>query len=198
MNTSLEIRKNWLSIVLVVIVIIMAIEIVYLINQNRRLRSIIENPQRHYQTLQPDETVPPLSAQDENGNEIALHYSPDQPYRVLLWFSPTCPSCDENFLYWNDLYRDYDSDRIRLLGICSDDPSEAREAVEEYGLSFPVICLDDQAAIDAYKGHTVPLTMLISPDGAIRKVWPGPLMKGDRQSIITKLTQLSAHLAERR
>jgi peroxiredoxin len=189
-EVNLDFRKNWLSLFLIAIAILMGIEIVYLMLENRRMRSIITNPKQYYQVLEQDDKVPPFTAQDLDGNTISLQYSPDRPHTLLLWFSPTCRACEDNLYFWNDLHRDFDSDHMLLLGMCTDDPADVRTVVAEYGLNFPVVCLDDPSLVDAYKGNVLPQTVLISPRGTIREVWPGPLGEKQRGSIITVLSQL--------
>ena len=187
---NLDFRKNWLSLFLIGISILMGIEIVYLMHQNRRLRNIITSPEQYYQVLEREDIVPPFTAQDLDGNTVSLQYSPDQPHTLLLWFSPTCQACEDNLYFWNDLYHDYDSDRLLLLGMCTDDPADVRNMVTEYGLNFPIVCLDDPSLVEAYKGNVLPQTVLISPQGTIRKAWPGPLGVEQRGSIRTVLSQL--------
>lgn len=187
---DLEFRKNWLSILLSIMVVIMGFEIIYLMHQNRRLRKIIEDPTRYIETLKQDDVVPPFSAQDINGNAISLQYAPTQPHTLLLWFSPTCSACEENLYFWNDLYRDYNSNRVRFLGMCAGDPEQARTMVADYNLRFPVIYLNDPSLVETYKGNVLPQTVFISPEGAIREVWPGSLREEQKEDIITVLAQL--------
>lgn len=187
---ALDIRKNWLSILLTTTVVVMGFEIIYLVHQNRRLRRIVEDPTQYFQTLKQDDIVPSFSAQDINGNEISLRYAPTQPHTLLLWFSPTCSACEENLYFWNDLYRDCDSNLLRFLGMCPGDPEQARTMVTDYDLRFPVICLNEPSLVEAYKGNVLPQTVLISPEGAIRGVWPGSLREEQRGNIVTILAQL--------
>jgi peroxiredoxin len=186
---SLNLRKNWLSILLIIMIVLMAAEIGVLMHQNRQLRSMIENPVKKYEALKQNQSVPPLSGIDLDGNAVTVEYSQDEPYTLMLWFSASCPSCEDNLHFWNMLFADYDSENFRLIGVCSDDPDDARRIADEYGLDYPVIIPDDESIIREYGATALPLTMLISPEGAVVKVWPGPLMKAQRESVITALVR---------
>ncbi len=196
MNPGL--RKHLLSLLLAAIVILMGIEILYLINQNRRLRSMISNARQYYQPLRQDEQVQSFNAEDLSGNPVRLQYSADQPYTLMLWFSASCSSCEANLYFWQEIYRNYSSDHLRVLGMCTDGPEKTREMAAEYGLSFPIIHVESQSLVEAYKGNVVPQTMLVSPEGAIRGVWPGPLSEDHKEGIIAALTQLDTLDRERR
>jgi peroxiredoxin len=189
---ALEFRKNRLSFLLSVIVIIMGFEIIYLVHQNRRLHKMVENPSQYFQTLKQDDIVPSFSAQDVDGNNISLRYGPTQPHTLLLWFSPTCSACEENLYFWNDLYRDYNSDQVRFLGMCPGDSAQARTMMADYDLRFPIVCLNDASLVEKYKGNVLPQTVFISPEGAIRGVWPGSLREEQQRIILSILTQLDS------
>ncbi len=186
---SLDLRNNWLSILLIVMVVLMAAEIGILMHQNRQLRSMIEDPMKKYQALKQNQTVPPFTGIDLDGDAVTVEYSQDEPYTLILWFSASCPSCEDNLQFWNLLYSDYDSDHLRLIGVCNDDPEEARATADKYGLKFPVITLYDESVVQDYGATALPLTMLISPEGAVVRVWPGPLMKEQRESVIAALVR---------
>jgi peroxiredoxin len=185
-----ELRKNWFSLLLIIIVIIMGLEIVYLMDQNRKLRGVISNFTYFTQTLGQDDSVPPFSATDLNGEIVEIAYSPGQPYTLLMWFSSSCSACDDNLRFWNELYLDYNSGRVRMLGVYADDSAAIHTLAEEYNLVFPIVGLDDQSLVEAYNGYTLPQTMLISPQGSVRKVWRGSLDEKRRESVISAVAQV--------
>jgi peroxiredoxin len=186
---NLELRKNWLNLLLIAIVVAMGIEIIYLAQQNRKLRAIAANPRQYFQPLEHGDIVPPLTAEDLDGNAVSLDYSPAAPHTLLLWFSTTCSSCEENLHFWNDLYRSFHSSKIRIVGVSADNPAESRTVVADFGLEFPVICISDGSLVEAYKANTLPQTVMISPQGVIQGVWPGPLLQEQRESVINALAQ---------
>lgn len=183
-------RDNWFSYLLIAIVFIMGIEIVYLIRQNSRLRDMIANPRQYVQPLSQEDTVPAFTARDIDGDTVSVSYSRTQPHTMLLWFSPTCEACEENFSFWNELDRDYASESLRLFGMSTADPVDLRRVVDERGLSFLILSIDNPSIVDAYRGNVLPQTVLVSPDGSIRAVWPGPLQQGHKESIIACLAEI--------
>lgn len=187
-----ELRKNWFSLLLIIIVAVMGFEIVYLMNQNRKLRGVISNMPYFAQPLKQHNTVPPFSAFDINGEIIEINYSSDQPYTLLMWFSSSCSACDDNFHFWNDLYLNYKSEHVRMLGMCADEADAIQMLVDEYGLTFPIVGLADNALVEAYNGYTLPQTMLISPLGSVREVWSGSLEEKRRESVISAVAQIES------
>jgi len=183
-------RNNLTCIVLSVIVVLMGIEIVYLIRQNRRLLKIISNPIPVHQTLEPGAVVPPFSAPDLDGYTVAFDYGPDQPHRLLLWFSSTCPACLDNLNLWNDLFYEFASEDLQVIGISTGDPEDTRALAAEYGLVFPVLTLNDPPIVEAYKGFSRPQTVLVGPEGRIRRLWPGSLSREQQASLTAELTAI--------
>jgi peroxiredoxin len=186
---GIELRKDWLSIVLLVIIVAMGLEIIYLVQQNQRLRGLLARRPANVRPLNPNETVPAFTAQDISGDTLNIVYGPNQPHTLIFWFSASCPACEENLYFWNDLYRAHDSERLRFIGMCGDDPSEAQTLVSAYDLGFPVIHVADDSLSAAYRGHIVPQTMLISPRGVVLGLWPGSLPQQRQQDILATLEE---------
>jgi peroxiredoxin len=183
--------KNSLTIVLLVLIVIMGVEIVYLIHQNRRLQSMVEGMPA-LQVLQRGQTVPPLTATDLDGASVVVRYGGREPSTILIWFSPSCHICAENASFWNDIYDRYHSTKaIRFLAMSDTDAGETRMYVDEHALEFPVVCVTDERLVSAYNGHVMPQTALISPEGGIEKVWPGALEASRQDEIIAVLDSLS-------
>jgi peroxiredoxin len=180
-------KDRW-NLIFVLIILIMGAEIIYLIKQNRDLRSAIDGQRRNVEMLAESDVVPPFSAKDINGNAVSITYAPEAPYTMLFWMSPDCSVCKENMAFWSRLHREYGGDNIRYIGFCAAETAEARAYVEEQGLVFPVICPGEPEIVDSYKGDILPQTVLISPEGAIVGVWPGSL-EGVREDQILAVVQ---------
>jgi peroxiredoxin len=176
-----------LTYVLIAVVVVMGIEIIYLVIQNRILKRVIADPMQYFHTLTRDDVVPSFSAQDINGDEVTVNYAPGEPHTVLLWFGSTCSSCESNIDFWIRMHRSHASDALRFLGIFIGGPAAAREYVSERRIEFPVLCATDRYLVDVYRGHILPQTMLIAPDGVIEGVWPGILSRDDEVGILQEL-----------
>ena len=182
--------KDWWTYILIAIIVVMGVEIVYLVIQNRRLREIIEDPKKYFKALSQNEVVPSITAHDIEGNDVSLNYSAEAPHTMLFWFSPGCSVCKENVDLWNEIYRGYSSDNLRILGMCAGTPEEAREYVEANGLEFPVMCASDPYIMETYRGNVLPQTVAISPVGAVLRVWPGEVSRRQESEIMALLQQL--------
>lgn len=184
-------RRNSLTVVLSIIIVIMGFEIVYLIYQNRRLQSMLaEVPS--LQVLQQGQTVPPLTAADLDGAGVAIQYGEREPSTILIWFSPSCHLCAENTAFWNDIYDRYKTSAgVRFLVMSDAGTDETRTYAAEQALRFPVVCVTDESLIDAYNGRVMPQTALISPQGEIEKVWPGALEPARQEEITAVLDSLA-------
>ncbi|NIO29256.1 MAG: redoxin domain-containing protein [Candidatus Latescibacteria bacterium] len=169
----------------------MGFEIIYLMVQNHRLKGIIQDPKKYFKTLTTDQNVPSFAAQDINGNDVSLRYSPTESHTMIFWFAPTCPSCEDNIAFWKLIYTEYSSENLKFLGMYVGNPGEAREFVSENSVEFPVVCATNRYIVDSYKGHVLPQTMLITPEGTIHGVWPGILDEKKQNEIIAALETLN-------
>lgn len=179
--------RDRLTYVLIAIIIIMGIEIVYLIFQNRILKNIIADPMKYFQTLSKDETVPSFTAKDINGDELSVSYSETEPYTMLLWFGATCSSCENNIAFWKQIYSEYHSKRLKFLGMFIGNPSSARKFAANNNIEFPIICATQRYIVDLYKGHILPQTMLVTPEGMVKSIWPGILHEQSEIEIVETL-----------
>lgn len=187
--SALTSKDRW-TIILIAIIIVMGVEIIYLMYQNHKLKSIIDNPKEYFKTLSPDEMVPSFTAYDIDGNDISLRYSPEAPRTLLFWFAPGCEPCEDNILFWNEIYNTYSEvEEFRYLGLCAGTPDEAQEYASGYDIEFPVMCVTDRYMVETYQGHVLPQTVLISPEGAIIKVWPGALEENSKGEILSYLAK---------
>jgi peroxiredoxin len=171
-----EISRSWKShiwsIVLIVLVVAMGIEILFLVQENRKLRSAMTARRGPFKILNPEEKVPPLVGVDQKGDEVRVEY-PSPQQTVLLWFSTGCPSCEHNVEFWKEIYKKHRSPHVRFLGVTTADEEKTEELADRFG--FPVLIVSDYALLDQYKVEVIPQTMLIDQNGVVRKVWPGPL-----------------------
>lgn len=182
--TSKISKDHWI-IILTIVSVLMGIEIVYITIQNQKLKSILNDPKRYFNTLTKEDVVPSITAVDINGEEINLRYSLEAPPTLLFWFSPGCSVCEGNFEFWNRIFMESDEEHIRCLGMCIGTPEEAKDFCDENGLAFPVICVSDAYILESYKGNVIPQTVLISPTGTVLGAWPGLLEKEQEGKILS-------------
>lgn len=173
-----ETPKSWKthiwSIVLIVLVVAMGIEILFLVQENRKLRTSLTARRGPFKILNPQDKVPPLVGIDQKGDEIRVEY-PSPQQTVLFWFSAACPSCEHNVEFWKEIYKKHQSPHLRFFGVTTADEEKTEELADRFGFGFPVLIVSDYALLDQYKVEVIPQTMLIDQSGVVRKVWPGPL-----------------------
>src|SRR5262245_26439352 len=185
------VRRNSLTIALCALILVMGAEILFLVRQNRRLQSMLAH-MPPMQVLQQGQSLPPLSATDIDGAGVAMRYGEREPSTVLIWFSPSCHLCAENAPFWNGLYdRFRASQNVRFLVMSDSGVDETRAYMAESHLKLPVVCVTDESLLDAYNGRVMPQTALISPRGAIEKVWPGALEETRQIEITAVLDSLT-------
>jgi peroxiredoxin len=185
-------RGNRWATVSTIVMALMALEIVYLFVENRKLKAVIEDPKKYFKTLARDDTVPSFSARDIEGKEINVRYSDNSPFTLLFWFSPGCSSCEDDIHFWNELGADYAVGEIRCIGMCVGSPEEARQFADENNIEFPVVCVGDPFILERYKGHVLPQTVFVSPMGKVLEVWPGSLDVTERDNILNSLGRLQS------
>jgi peroxiredoxin len=169
----------------------MSIEIIYLTYQNQKLKDMLDDPANYFKTLQTNQTVPSIRGQDINGVDFHIKYDSTAPYTLLLWFSSSCSSCQENFGFWNSLYQARVDSALRFLGFCAGTIDEARQIAGDHNVAFPIMAISDLSMIETFGGNILPQTIIISPQGKIYKVWPGALDEKSKQDIKIVLSSLS-------
>lgn len=108
---------------------------------------------------------------------------------VLLSFSSErCSRCRQALPFLEGLYRQYQWDGLKVIGVDIDgDPKSASHVIAELGLTFPMLLDAGQSVSRLYDLNQMPLIVLIDREGMVRLVSKG--FRGDSQA------QISAGLA---
>lgn len=187
---SAFLKSHLWSVILVVLVLVMGVEIFLLVQENRKLRSVLVAPRGPFKVLNPEEKVPPLSGIDQRGEEVKVEY-PSSKQTVLFWFSAACPSCEHNVEFWKEIYRKHSSTSLRFFGVTRAAEEKTKEFVNKFQLEFPVLVVSDYSLLDQYRVEVIPQTMLIDESGVVRKVWPGPLSENYKREMEEMITSSS-------
>jgi len=183
-----ETRGNrFFTIVFVVLFVLMAVELVLLIRQNRSLkRTVAELSAGQHQgqvpTLEEGETVLPLSLSDLDGQTARVGY--DHPGRdsLLLIFSPDCPACKQNMSGWQEIAKHNVAGERDLYFISTAGQARTQQFVAEYGLEGPVLVAQADA-LTGYKVAYIPTTLLIGPGGVVKRVWVGVMSEEELEEL---------------
>jgi thiol-disulfide isomerase/thioredoxin len=173
-------QKSWISIGLIVILCVLDL---LLIKQNLDLRRQLAAGARTLDltknVLQPGDVVTPVTATELNGHPYQLDYKKDGRQRLILFFSPTCPYCQQQSPLWRDLLDKVDSNRFTVVGVVSD--REDKQLVSAYAdgagyfktkTPLPIVFFDSDS-LGSYKLTATPTTLLINEAGMVEHAWVG-------------------------
>jgi thiol-disulfide isomerase/thioredoxin len=123
--------------------------------------------------------VTPVTATDLTGNAYQLDYKKDGRQRLILFFSPNCPYCQQQSPLWRDLLDKVDSNRFTVVGVVSD--REDKQLVSAYAdeagyfktkTPLPLVFFDSES-LGSYKLTATPTTLLINEAGRVEHAWVG-------------------------
>ena len=129
--------------------------------------------------LQAGEFVTSVTATSLDGRPYQLDYEKDGRQRLLLFFSPNCPYCQQQSPLWRDLLDKVDSNRFTIIGVVSD--QEDKRLVSAYAdaagyfktkTPLPLVFFDSES-LGNYKLTATPTTLLINEDGRVEHAWIG-------------------------
>lgn len=172
--------KSWLTISL--LVMLCAINLL-LIRQNIDLRKQLAAGARTLDlttnVLRPGDVVSAVTATDLGGLPYQLEYNKDVRHRLLLFFSPNCPYCDQQSPLWRDMLDKVDTTRFTVVGVVSDKENKQLVSAHADGAGYfktktplPILFFDDES-LGTYKLTATPTTLLIDKDGRVERAWVG-------------------------
>jgi len=187
-------QKSWVSIGLIVILCVLDL---LLIKQNLDLRKQLAAGGRTLDLtknfLQPGDVVTPVTATDLDGHPYQLDYKQDGRQRLILFFSPTCPYCQQQSPLWRDLLDKVDSNRFTVVGVVSD--REDKQLVSAYAdgagyfktkTPLPLVFFDSDS-LGSYKLTATPTTLLINEAGQVQHAWVGKWDETKAMEVATAL-----------
>jgi thiol-disulfide isomerase/thioredoxin len=187
-------QKSWVAIGLIVILCVLDL---LLIKQNLDLRKQLAAGGRTLDLtknfLQPGDVVTPVTATDLEGHPYLLDYKKDGRQRLILFFSPTCPYCQQQSPLWRDLLDKIDSNRFNVVGVVSD--REDKQLVSAYAdgagyfktkTPLPLVFFDSDS-LGTYKLTATPTTLLINEAGQVEHAWIGKWDQTKAMEVATAL-----------
>ena len=102
---------------------------------------------------------------------------------ILNFWAPWCGPCRAETPVFSDFAEEHPE--IAVLGVAIDGTrDELQAAIEDWGIRYPVF-RTDAAAQAAYNVRSIPLTVVIEPDGTISGVHAG-LMLGPQLALLAR------------
>ena len=120
--------------------------------------------------------APDFSLQDQNGDLHSLSYH--KGHHVLIYFYPKddTPGCTTEACTIRDMYKDFESNGVKVFGVSADSVGSHKKFVEKFGLPFTLLSDPDKKVIRLYGANAGSLTKrvsyLISPAGIVMKAYP--------------------------
>lgn len=165
-----------------------------LLKQNFQLRSQLEFYQP--QNLKIGDRVQNFSGKNLNGEIIKIDFSDTSKKRFLLYFTPTCKYCKQQFPEWKDLISQAKDKNIEVFGVVSE--NENKEAIENYlnsldcGTSSATplqLLFIPNETLRNYKLSLTPTTILLSGNGIVEQNWIGKWKETDKNLALNLLDQ---------
>lgn len=168
---SMNLKKlGGYSVFLHLVLVALAVQVVFLVNENKKLITRNQPPQ-----LAEGEQLEPMPVQELGGPETVLSFGASQEETVLLVYTTTCPVCEENQVAWRELYDRFD-DHYNILGISIGELESSATYASAHSLPFPVfVPTQPQGFSTRYKIPAVPQTIHLDRDGKVKNQWAGPL-----------------------
>lgn len=150
--------------------------------------------------LQIGDPAPDFTLPDAEGNLVTL--SKLKGKRIVLYFYPrdNTPGCIKEACGFRDVYEDYQSQDVLILGISADDTKSHTKFATKYSLPFPLLCdsegqvgtLYDSYGLKKFMGKefmgVMRNTFVISPEGAIEKIYKKVKPEGHASQILQDLS----------
>jgi thioredoxin-dependent peroxiredoxin len=101
-------------------------------------------------TLQPGDTAPDFTLQDQDDHPVSLHDFRGR--RVIVYFYPAAmtPGCTTQACDFRDSMGSLQAAGYTVLGVSRDEPAKLREFRDRDGLAFPLLSDPDHAVHEAY------------------------------------------------
>jgi len=120
--------------------------------------------------------APEFTLPDQEGKNHSLAFHHGQ--FVLLYFYPKddTAGCTKEACVIRDMYKDFESNNVKLFGVSSDSIESHKKFAEKYDLPFTLLSDTNKNVIKAYEAKglimTKRISYLINPDGLIEKIYP--------------------------
>ncbi len=144
--------------------------------------------------------APDFALPDQAGETIRLAELRGAP--LVLYFYPMddTPGCTKEACAFRDEKAAYDSLRVRVVGVSTDDPRSHRAFADKHGLTFPLLA-DSSGEVSRLYGCAVEVdraggkrwiarrvTYLIDAEGTVLRVWPRVDPAGHAGEILAALS----------
>lgn len=145
-----------------------------------------------YQQAQQPETTqrPAFSLPDLDGEERAIAEW-DGEVIVLNFWATWCAPCREEIPLFTELQQRYGDAGVQFLGVAIDRREAIRDYLQEVDMGYPTLhgmqAAMDVAASYGNQAGTLPFTVVIDRDGALRHVFEGQVHREDLAPVLREM-----------
>ncbi len=154
----------------------------------------IELKNRVYRLLEKDffsrgEQVEPFIAYKIDGSFENVFYDLREK-TILFIMKYGCITCKNNVPFWNDLNEEFNSNRIRVIGISVDKIDTTKKMIGEYKINFNVAYNTTEEFNRNFRIFMTPMTIIINSDGIVEEIWKGAIKQNSialiKQNLLRK------------
>lgn len=149
--------------------------------------------------VQEGQKAPAFAAQNQAGERVSL--ADFKGKNVVLYFYPrdNTPGCTVEACEFRDEHSALKKKGAVVLGVSPDSEKSHQKFIEKFSLPFPLLVDEDHAIAEAYGAWgekslygrkfmgIIRSTVLIGPDGNVKKVWPKVSPKGHANEVLDAL-----------
>ena len=168
-----------------VVIVLLAIEVVLLMQQNRELKSAVRAMSSEtVDPLRPGDSIQTVGFQTMDGRRGELSYTDPGKKYLLFVLSTSCPHCERNLELWSELVAFDSNRRCNILGLCVDELQATLDYSAEKHLPFSLVSVAvDTGFHRKYRVSGVPETILVDGNGRVERTWLGELNSEQRDEI---------------
>jgi peroxiredoxin len=167
-------------------VVILAVSNGLLLRQNLQLRNLLQKFEPDQ--LKPGDKLESFSASGLNGENVSVDFASGGPKRVLMFLSPNCPYCREQFSYWKKIIDLAPVKGFQVVAVAMNSEDRSKLAAYLSSMGCPTdsktfsVALIPEEVRQKYKFTITPTTLVISSEGKADAVWTGLLKPPDVES----------------
>lgn len=142
--------------------------------------------------------LPQVTVKDDSGADVDLQKIP-RPFVLYFYPKADTPGCTNEGGQFRDLYEQFKSKGVEIIGVSRDSVADQRAFKEKYSFPFRLLADVDSKICDAF-GTLVErerdgkktmgvgrATFLIGKDGKVEKVWPAVSVEGHGDDVLCSL-----------
>jgi hypothetical protein len=158
------------AIAIHVVAILLAADVVFLTYQNRQLKQTISSI--NGKQLAVGDTLRVGNLELVNGDDVANKKTD----RIVFIFSTTCSKCQLSYRAWSQISERFKNKKAPVFGICVDTRPMVLGEIAKGDMEFSVFVPNDSQEFKRRNSISfVPLSLLLSEDWIVRRIWKGAL-----------------------